>query len=149
MSDKEWRPKVGEQVMIQVMIHATVPREGTADGLVCVQLPCGGHYWFALADLAPLPTPTPREPWDVLREAADECGKHSNAMGGYYPPSVAMMLRVIADALEAAARLKPLPTLAKAVRAYSEKLNSGASEVGAEYATMMEALARTEQEPKA
>ena len=50
MSNAEWRPKVGERVVI----YATVPREGTADGRVCVQLPCGGHHWFALGNLTPL-----------------------------------------------------------------------------------------------
>lgn len=141
MSDKEWRPKAGEEVMVR----ASVSRDGMADGRICVRMADGNHHWLAPRNLSPLPTPTPREPGDVLRDAADECIKHPNAIGGYYPTSVAMMLRVIADALEGTARPKPLPTLAEAVRAWLAEWDRTGM---ADNSPMREALARVEAEAR-
>ena len=81
---------------------------------------------------------TPRPAWEVLREAAEIILNH----GPWGGQSAAKIAGNLADKLEAVAP-KP-PTLAEAVRAYSQKLDSGASEVGAEYAAMMDALSRAE-----
>lgn len=101
MSGNEWRPKAGEEVMVR----ASVSRDGMADGRICVRMADGNHHWLAPRNLSPLPTPTPREPWDVLREAVDILGVHF--------PQVRNVLRTEAALLEAAARPKPLPTLAE------------------------------------
>ncbi len=95
--------------------------------------------WFRECDVTlidtPLPAaPEPRPDWEVLREAAD--------IASYHLPlacSVEGELRALSARLEAAAR--PKPTLAEAVRAYSDAFH-GPCTCGAERTAMFEALAR-------
>lgn len=133
MTDKtNWTPKVGDRVMAVGTIV-----EIDSESVIPIRVRCdhGEHpTYFTFKELSPLPAP--REPWEVLREA-------HKLMLQEKPRIWYGDILDVAAKLEAAAAPK-LPTLVEAVRAYSQKLNSGASEVGAEYATMMAALARAE-----
>ncbi len=88
-------------------------------------------------------TSTTREPWEVLNEAAD-------ILSALHPQcSIAFALRVEADSLEAAARPKPLPTLAEAVREMLAAFSEGVDwddEKRTTYTAAHEALARAEAE---
>lgn len=81
-----------------------------------------------------------REPWEVLREAAEIAEKRG------WRPVVTQSMRVLAAELEAAAAPKPPPTLAEAVRAWKE-LHIDAVQPFArskEVTDILEALAREE-----
>ena len=136
MSDKEWRPKVGERVRFEGVVtdidNDNIPYR--------VQTDSGKVRWFQEGVLSPLPTPTPREPWEVLREAAA-------LMQQANPKSFYGDLLSRADFLEAAARPKPLPTLAEAVRAFLDvhpELRIADSVIE----NMRDALARAEAEAR-
>lgn len=132
MSDKEWRPKVGERVLVQ----GTFANEEWGGGKLRVEFSDGRYLWFSPSELSPLPTPTPREPWDVLREAADVLDPVD------YDMTRPKLLR-IAEELEAAARPKPNPSLAEAVRAWLAEWDRTGM---ADNSPMREALARAEAE---
>ena len=105
MSDQEWRPKVGERVaangIVVSFVGDAVPYLVEFDG------PSPARRWCVVDELSPLPAP--RQPWDVLREAASILYESQQY-------TTHDLLVVHADLLEAAAAPKP-PTLRDTVHA--------------------------------
>lgn len=116
-----WRPNVGERVMVV----ATVRELGfSSDRPITVALEGNSRVRVWLSELAPLPTP--RQPWDVLREAAEILVKK-----GHWSPNNYFLnaLGGLADALEAAAAPKP-PTLREALEACLAELHASHAQYG-------------------
>ncbi len=97
-------PNIGTKVLVGA--KGVVLRQDTSNMEVYVEYASGMCEWVGFKDI--VPTPVPRQPWDVLREAAPILKD-----GGW---DAGMVLRR-ADILEAAAAPKPL-TLREAARAY-------------------------------
>ena len=113
MSANEWRPKVGERVAIYAEIIAAPNENDRSFGL---KYPDRGVRWLPIENISPLPAP--RQPWDVLREAAGAASK-----AGY--EHTAQALLCTADRLEAAAAPKP-PTLREAAATIESTRKDGA-----------------------
>lgn len=133
-NDKEWRPKVGDRVVI----YGTILKDDDSDIMpfqVATAPGAKDYGWYWLTELHPLPaSPEPRKPWEALREAAA-------LMQEANPTSYYGDLLTQASFLEAAATPKPpkLPTLIETVRAYVEYMDDPEN-----LCAMMEALARAE-----
>lgn len=137
MTDKEWRPKVGERVLVQ----GTFANEEWGGGKMRVEFSDRRDLWFFPSELSPLPAPAaPRAAWEVLRDGVTimlERGYHRNGN------TVLDMLKE-AVAMEAAAAMKPPPTLAEAATHALHLLKASGQGDTYEACALREALARAE-----
>lgn len=134
-----WIPKIGDRVIIT----------GTIDKIDSIsfnsyRVMCDGgtaeesEAWFDYKEISPL---VPRQPWDVLREAADIL--YSNEMQRLCFSHRISWIRSEASILETAAVSKP-PTLAEAVRAYLDEVADFGDATNEGVGLLREALALEE-----
>lgn len=133
---KEWRPSVGERVLIKGSQYSTYieGKEGVVKarygsmvyGVVVADHPVDPEedWGCDISELHPLPAPpSPRPAWEVLREVAELAASDSWFEGRAERRWLQDILEAYAKHLEAAAAPKP-PSLAEAVREYLAYLDA-------------------------